>query len=242
MEYNKEWFSVKIKNDILTLTMNAPENNLMTADFLTNYEAAAEEILLEFQDGKKNIKGMIICGGGRHFSVGADISALAERSAAELSRMKGSEIIIPETHIHQKKMVTSWKNMPFPVVSAIGGFCIGSGSEIAAACHFRICEKNARIGQPESTFGILPALGGIAETIKICGVKNAVKIVYSGELLSAAEAFALNWADIVTDKKKSFSEAVSLIEFIAEQGEEFDFAKKAQYLAEFLNERKNLHE
>lgn len=52
--------------------------------------------------------------------------------------------------------------MPFPVVSA-GGFCIGSGSEIAAACYFRICEKNARIGQPESTFGILPA-----STVKIC--------------------------------------------------------------------------
>ncbi len=241
MEYNKEWFSVEIKNDILTLTMNAPENNLMTADFLVNYEAAAEEILFEFKDGK-NIKGMIIRGGGRHFSVGADVSALSERSAEELSKMENGEIIIPETHIHQKKMVTSWKNMPFPVVSAIGGFCIGSGSEIAAACHFRICEKNARIGQPESTFGILPALGGIAETIKICGVKNAVKMVYSGELLSAAEAFELNWADIVTDKKKSFSEAVSLIEFISEQDEEFDFAKKARYLAEFLNERKNLHE
>lgn len=241
MEYHKEWFSVKIENNILTLTMNAPENNLMTADFLANYEAVAEKILLECKDGK-NIKGMIIHGGGRHFSVGADVSALAERSAADLSEMEGDEIIIPETHIHQKKMVTSWKNMPFPVVSAIGGFCIGSGSEIAAACHFRICEKNARIGQPESTFGILPALGGIAETIKICGVKNAVKMVYSGELLSAGEAFELNWADIVTDKKKSFSEAVSLIEFIAKQGEKFDFAKKAQYLAEFLSERKNLHE
>ncbi len=76
----------------------------------------------------------------------------------------------------------------------------------------------------------------------MCGVKNAIKMVYSGELLSATEAFALNWADIVTDKKKSFSEAVSLIEFISEQGEVFDSAKKAQYLAEFLNERKNLHE
>lgn len=122
--------------------------------------------------------------------------------------------------------------MPFPVVSA-GGFCIGSGSEIAAACYFRICEKNARIGQPESTFGILPALGGIAETIKMCGVKNAIKMVYSGELLSATEAFALNWADIVTDKKKSFSEAVSLIEFISEQGEEFDSAKKRSILQNF---------
>ncbi|MCM1133702.1 MAG: enoyl-CoA hydratase/isomerase family protein [Ruminococcus flavefaciens] len=241
MEYNKDWFSVEINNNIVIFTMNAPENNLMTADFLTNYEAVAEETILRFKDDE-TIKGMIIHGGGRHFSVGADVSALTERSASELSAMQDGEIVIPETHIRQKKLVTSWQKMPFPVVAAIGGFCIGSGSEIAAACHFRICEKNARVGQPESTFGILSALGGIADTIKICGVKNAIKMVYSGELLTAVEAYGLNWADMVTDKKKSFGEAVKLIEFIATLGEHFDPSEKPRYLAEFLNERNSCNE
>lgn len=240
MDYNREWFPVEINNNIIILTMNAPQNNLMTADFLTNYEAVAEEIIREFKDDKTVI-GMIIRG-GRHFSVGADVSALAERSAAELSQMCSDDIIIPETHVRQKMLVTSWKKMPFPVVAAISGFCIGSGSEIAAACHFRICEKNARVGQPESTFGILPALGGIAHTISICGVKNAVKMVYGGELLSAAEALEMNWADIITDKKKSVSEATALIEFIATADINFDSAKKSRYLADFLNERNNCDE
>lgn len=236
MTYNENHFSIEVNDNVLTLTMNAPENNLMTADFLNNYEMAAGEILNKYKDDK-NIKGMIIRGGGRHFSVGADVAALAERSASELSDMQKDNIIIPEAHLHQKKMFTLWKDMPFPVISAIGGFCIGSGSEIAVSCHFRICEKNARIGQPESTFGILPALGGIERTIEICGVQNAIKMVYSGELLSAQEAFELNWADMVTDKKKSYSEAVALIEFISLQRSPFDFAKKAEYLAAYLNGR-----
>ncbi len=212
MDYNREWFPVEINNNIITLTMNAPQNNLMTADFLANYEAVAEEIIREFKDDK-TIIGMIICG-GRHFSVGADVSALAERSAVELSQMCGDDIIIPETHVRQKILVTSWKKMPFPVVAAINGFCIGSGSEIAATCHFRICEKNAHVGQPESTFGILPALGGIVHTISICGVKNAVKMIYGGELLSAAEALEINWAEMITDKKKAFPKRLRLFNLL----------------------------
>lgn len=235
MKQMHEWFPLSENNGIWTLTMNAPANNLMTADFLNAYEITEEEIIENAASEK--IKGLIICGGGRHFSVGADVSALAERSAEELSHMEHGNITIPDSHLHQKKMVTSWKNMPFPVVCAIGGFCIGSGSEIAVSCHYRICEKNARIGQPESTFGILPALGGIARTIEICGVQNAAKMVYSGELLSAQEAFDLNWADIMTDKKKSVSKAAELIDWIYSQDSYFDSAKKSEYLKAFLKER-----
>lgn len=237
MKQMHEWFPLTENNGIWTLTMNAPGNNLMTANFLDAYEITANEILTNAVNEK--IKGLIICGGGRHFSVGADVSALTERSAKELSNMQTGNITIPETHLYQKKMVTSWKNMPFPVISAIGGFCIGSGSEIAVSCHYRICEKNARIGQPESTFGILPALGGIARTIEICGVQNAVNMVYSGELLSAQEAFEIHWADILTDKKKSVSEAAALIDWIYEKDKSFDAAKKEDYLASFLKIRNN---
>jgi enoyl-CoA hydratase len=206
----------------------------MTAEFLDGYEATVAEILASAQDIA--IKGLILCGGGRHFSVGADVAALATRSAEELSQMQG-EITIPSTHQHQKRMVTAWRTMPFPVVSAVSGFCIGSGSEIALSAHYRICEKNARIGQPESTFGILPALGGIAHVIACCGVQNAVKLVYSGDLIPAQEAYAMHWADILTEKKKSLAEATALIQWIARQDSPFDPNRTEWYLEGYLREK-----
>ena len=199
---------------ILRLTMNAPSNNLMTADFFAQYEDIMAQVEEKARSG--GIKGFIICGGGRHFSTGADVEALAERSAKEAyDEASGA---LPAGHIKQKHFFTFLRSLPFPVVSVVTGFCIGSGSEIAVNSHYRIIEKNARAGQPESTFGILPALGGIARTIDICGMQNAYELVMSGELISAERAYEIGWADIFAEKKQGISEAEALIRFIADNG------------------------
>lgn len=199
------------ENGIITLTMNAPSNNMMTADFFRDYEAAMETIEAKASAG--GIKGLIIRGAGRHFSSGADVGALADRSADEA--YDDSTGTLPASHIRQKHFFTFLRSLPFPVVSAVTGYCIGSGSEIAVNSHYRIVEKGARIGQPESTFGILPALGGIARTIEICGMQKAYELVMSGELITADKAAEIGWADIFADKKQSLPEAVKLIGFIA---------------------------
>ena len=103
---------------------------------------------------------------------GADVGALAERSEKDAYDDASDEL--PAGHVLQKGHFTFLRGLPFPVVSVVTGFCIGSGSEIAVNSHYRILEKGARIGQPESTFGILPALGGVARNIEICGMKNPI--------------------------------------------------------------------
>lgn len=210
-----ESFILIEENCVLKLTMNAPSNNLMTADFFRGYEEVMAEVEAMAQTG--SIKGMVICGGGRHFSTGADVEALAQRSADESYDDATGEL--PAGHIRQKHFFTFLRGLPFPVVSAVTGFCIGSGSEIAVNSHYRIIEKNARVGQPESTFGILPALGGVARTIDICGMQNAYELVMSGELIPAERAYEIGWADIFTEKKQSLPEALSLIKYIAERGD-----------------------
>lgn len=203
------------ENGILRLTMNAPSNNLMTADFFAQYEDIMAQVEKKAQSGD-NIKGFIICGGGRHFSTGADVEALADRSAKEAyDETTGT---LPAGHIKQKHFFTFLRSLPFPVISVVTGFCIGSGSEIAVNSHYRIIEKNARIGQPESTFGILPALGGVARTIDICGMQNAYELVMSGELIPADKAYEIGWADIFADKKQGVPEAETLIRYISDNG------------------------
>ena len=221
------------QDGILTLSMNMPGNNLMTADFFKEYEAVMAEIEEKAAAGK--YKGLIIKGAGRHFSVGADVDALADRSANET--YDDSAGVLPEGHIRQKHFFTFLRELPFPVVSVVTGFCIGSGSEIAVNSHYRIIEKNARIGQPESTFGILPALGGVARTIEICGTQNAYALVMSGELISADDAFALGWADIFADKKQGVPEAVSLIEYISANSGDFDPSRYKEYIGSYKTSR-----
>ena len=86
------------QDGVLILSMNMPGNNLMTADFFREYEAVMAEI--EEKAAKKSYKGLIIKGAGRHFSVGADVEALSERSANET--YDDATGIFPEGHIRQK--------------------------------------------------------------------------------------------------------------------------------------------
>ena len=214
------------ENDILTVVMNAPKNNLMTTQFHEEFEAVMEKVRVIAKSD--SIRGMIIYGGGRHFCVGADVDALMERSASEVYDDTSGDL--PESHIEEKHHFTFLRDLPFPVVSVVTGFCIGSGSEIALNCHYRIVEKGARIGQPESTFGILPGLGGIAGTIELCGMKNAYELVMTGRLFPSEEACELGWGDILTDKKHGLAEAYSLIDFISEECGEFSPEDYRRYI------------
>lgn len=228
---NEQGFVITEEDGILILTMQAEGNNLMTASFFEGYEAAMADIEKCAED--RSIRGMIICGGGRHFSVGADVDALSERSAKELPELRGTGRI-PEGHFRQKHFFTFLNELPFPVVSVVAGFCIGSGSEIAANSHFRIVEKNARIGQPESTFGILPALGGIARSIAHTGMQNAFDVVVSGELFSADKAAEILWANEVVGKKAGMPRAMQLIDFISSSDEEYTSDRAAYFYRRFL--------
>ena len=221
------------QDGILVLSMNMAGNNLMTADFLNEYEAVMAEV--EEKAANNTYKGLIIKGAGRHFSVGADVDALSERSANESYDDSTGEL--PAGHIEQKHFFTFLRELPFPVVSVVTGFCIGSGSEIAVNSHYRIIEKGARVGQPESTFGILPALGGVARTIEICGIQNAYTLVMSGELIPADEAFSLGWADIFAEKKQGFTEAVALINYIFGNSGKFEPSSYKEYMASFLKSK-----
>lgn len=229
-----ESFTLTETDGILTLTMNAAGNNLMTASFFRYYEEIMEQI--ERRSSAGSCKGLIITGSGRHFSVGADVAALAQRSSEE--ECDPDTGVFPQQHLRQKHYFTFMHELPFPVVSAISGFCIGSGSEIAVSSHYRVCEKTLRAGQPESTFGILPALGGIARTIGICGIKEAYRLIMTGELINAEKAHQLNWADIVTEKKQSAGEAAALIEYISRNYSSFDPLRRGEYLNAYLEKRR----
>ena len=225
--------SLTEENGILYLIMDAPNNNMMTTAFLNTFEARMEQVAERAEKG--GIRGMIIRGGGRHFSSGADVGALAERSEKDAYDDASDEL--PAGHVLQKGHFTFLRGLPFPVVSVVTGFCIGSGSEIAVNSHYRILEKGARIGQPESTFGILPALGGVARNIEICGMKNAYELVMTGDMIPADQAYEIGYADIFNGKKQGLSEALSLIEYISEHFGTFEPEKYREYIQQYRQSR-----
>lgn len=235
---NEIFFKTEERENILFLEMNAPENNLMTDVFLKSFVNKVEEISRLAKE-RNDIKGLIIYGSGRHFSVGADVPSLISRTGDELEEIAKTGDI-PQGFRRQKSAFTCLDSFDFPVVSVVRGFCIGSGCEIAINTNIRICEPTARLGQPESTFGILPALGGIAQTAQVCGLSEAIDIVLSGDLFNSARAYDTGWADIVCEKKQGIDIAVKLIQFIDRHEKAFLPENAYEFVADFLKNGDNV--
>lgn len=203
--------------------------NIMTEQFFSDFSYVISNI-------KENlVKGIIIAGKGRHFSSGVDMDMLKQMIHREtLVDECGNITELSVSHLRDKNSFLALNKMSIPVVSVIGGFAIGSGFEICLNSHIRICEKNARVGLPESTFGLLPAMGGIPRSIEIVGLTNSLTTVLSGEIYNASDAYQMGLVDLVVDKKQGIEFAEKLIKYITWLDEEYDKEKVLEYIEKHI--------
>jgi enoyl-CoA hydratase/carnithine racemase len=80
------------------------------------------------------------------------------------------------------------RDCPVPVVARIGGYALGAGLELAAACDLRIAADDARFGMPEVRVGI-PSVVEAALLPSLIGWGRARRLLLLGEIIGAAEAF-----------------------------------------------------
>jgi enoyl-CoA hydratase/carnithine racemase len=146
-----------------------------------------------------NVRGLIVRGTGRHFSSGANVDEL--RSGFDTAAL-----------VNNSDSFSILTSLPFPTVAAIHGCCLGSGLELALACRFRVADRNAVLGLPEATFGLLPGCGGTVRLTKIAGYQNAIRLILTGESMLASDAHARGLIDAVVDKSEVEAAAVRFVE------------------------------
>lgn len=129
----------------------------------------------------------------KYFSVGADLTMLAgiDREA---------EDAIDQVAGFMKRMnahFSAIESCPKPVVAAINGHALGGGSELTLCCDFRIMVEDgrSRIGQTESSLGIIPGAGGTQRLPRLIGKARAIRYLIESTRLSAKEAEAVGWVD-----------------------------------------------
>ena len=191
----------KKNNELLTIYINRPESlNALNPDVL-------QSLLREIQqvDRDPSIRVVVIRGSGdKAFVAGADI-----RSMANL----GGPAIAEYVELGQRTL-RAIEQCRVPVIAAVHGFALGGGLELALACDIIVCGESAKVGQPEVNLGIIPGFGGTQRLIQRCGIGRARRLCYTGELISAQEAYELGIIDkVVSDEafNDSVQELVSQI-------------------------------
>jgi len=182
--------SWEIRNDIGIITLdNPPENYLFQPEFVP-LETLKKWTSYDY------LKGIMICGAGKHFSGGGKLD--------NLFRMIRNQENINENIDKGKAALDHLENLDIPVVASIQGICFGGGLEVALACHIRVCSENALFAFPEINQGIIPGLGGTVRCFTRTGFPKAIKFIMSGDMINAEDAQELHLVDFVVSKQKVF--------------------------------------
>ncbi len=131
----------------------------------------------------------IITGAGeRAFCAGNDLKATAEASAAGRRRVdSGSRF----------GAITKGYDCPKPLIAAVNGIAAGGGFEIALACDIVIAAETALFGLPEPRVGLIAGAGGIHRLARQIPLKQAMGMLLTGRLVTAAEGHRLGFVNEV---------------------------------------------
>src|SRR5437879_4799732 len=129
----------------------------------------------------------------KYFSVGADLASLAGID-------RGAPDATDQIALFMRRMnhhFNALERYPKPVIAAINGHALGGGSELTLCCDFRVMVEDgrSRIGQTESSLGIIPGAGGTQRLPRLIGKARATRFLIESTRLSAKEAEAVGWVD-----------------------------------------------
>lgn len=162
---------------VATLRLDRPKVNALTSPMIADLTAAAAEIAAD-----DAIRAVVFTGGERHFAAGMDIGDFREMDRAAAHALA--------TNLNDAALAL--ENLPQVTISAINGFALGGGLELAMATDFRVAATDAQLGQPEILLGIMPGGGGSQRLSRLAGITLAKELVYTGRNLGAPEALAAN--------------------------------------------------
>ena len=131
---------------------------------------------------------IVISGKPDSFVAGADLT--------ELAALENAEAVV-EMVRSGHALTGRLAALPFPVVAAIHGACLGGGLELALACNLRVATEHGktRLGLPETQLGLIPGLGGTQRLPRLVGVPDALDLILTGKQLDARRASKIGLID-----------------------------------------------
>ena len=100
------------------------------------------------------------------------------------------------------------------MIAAINGFALGGGLELALSCHIRIASKNARMGLPETSLGVIPGYGGTQRLAQLIGRGRATDLILTCRMMGAEEALQVGLVTQVVAQEELLSTAAVLADKI----------------------------
>jgi len=186
---------------VAVVTVNRPDKrNALDAETRREFLEALEQLKVD-----REVRVVVLTGAGnKAFIAGADITEFATRTPVDQYRAS-----------RMPSVYQAADEFPKPLIAMINGYCLGGGNELAMACDIRMASDRAKFGQPEVNLGIIPGGGGTQRLPRLVGLGVAFKLIYSGQIIDAAEAHRIGLVDEVVPHAELAARTLLLAETIA---------------------------
>lgn len=184
------------QDGIATISMNRPERlNAFGGSML---EEMAEAVVDARDDDSMRV--IVITGKGRAFSAGGDVGSLGPQSGSSTAFDQRRWLVSTQT------FVSLFRSVEKPIIAAVNGAAVGGGCDVALACDIRIASDRARFGEVFAKVGLFPGTGGCYMLPRIVGTAKALELIWSGDIIDAAEAERLGLVTKVVPDERLMEE------------------------------------
>ncbi len=196
---------------IAMVTINRPDKlnalNREVMDGLAN--------MCEWADSNDDVRCVVITGAqpnpppeGKRakpnaFVAGADITEFAGSDSTKIREM-----------FRDNAVEAIWK-LTKPTIAMVDGFALGGGCEVACSCDIRVASTRAIFGTPEIKLGLIPGYGGTQRLVNLVGYGRAMEMMYTGENVSAEEAYRLGIANKLCSPEELMDITMNMAQTIA---------------------------
>ncbi|MCX7062247.1 MAG: enoyl-CoA hydratase family protein [Nevskia sp.] len=189
-------FQTQLAGGIAELVINRPPVNALDD---AGWHALADEITRLGREPAARV--IVVRAEGRGFCAGVDIKQLDREPERIVSVNAGNYRSFEAVHRN-----------PLPVIVAVHGFVLGGGIGLAGAADIVVASDCATFGVPEVDRG---AMGGGAHLQRLFPVQKVRAMYFTGEPITAAEAWRLGAIETVVPKAALRDTALALATKIA---------------------------
>ena len=196
----------EVKDGIATLTLNRPDRlNALGGSLRDDLHHAVTRSAAD-----PEVRVMVITGAGKGFCSGGDVKAMGEAKAGQRERP-----LIEKIAPGRDRTLLAMREAPQPIIAAVNGAAAGAGMNLALGCDIRIASTAARFTQAFVKRGLHPDWGGTYFLPRMVGTAKACEMIFTGDVIDAAEAERLGIVSRVVAPEELMPTAYELARRIA---------------------------
>lgn len=170
---------------VVWITLNRPaRHNAMSPEMAVRLADAWRD----FRDDESLRVAVLIGAGEKAFCAGADLDRLIPLlTGARKPEDDWDNRYLADPNTSNVALLREF-TLYKPVIAAINGYALAGGMELCLATDIRIATSVSVFGLPEVQRALVPSGGGLVRLPRQIGYVNAMRLLLTGETLSAEEA------------------------------------------------------